>query len=250
MTVTQAAFLLFGLGIAPGFGLAGALAGRGTRLRARWGAALGAGAAWLGLGASGVAAIASFPRYPLEGPPEHVALLFLIPGFVCGVLAVLATIALPAVASDGAAERERARREARSLLFAGVGASALLLLGVWWLFAWPFNRALPWSARAVRESGWTDGFLPDFSYCLKARVPEAEVGPFLARVGLTEVHSATRVYTDHPTWLSWAGPVGGDTTWWDPPPVRAGRTYVSQHGDLWVLADYEAGWLYVSAAEH
>ena len=35
-----------------------------------------------------------------------------------------------------------------------------------------------------------------------------------------------------------------------PPPVRAGRTYVSQHGDLWVLADYEAGWLYVSAAEH
>ncbi|MCP4782285.1 MAG: hypothetical protein GY903_30980 [Fuerstiella sp.] len=47
-------------------------------------------------------------------------------------------------------------------------ATVFLLLGRYYLFEWPLRRALPWSASSIHEHSWDDGFLPDYTYHLRA----------------------------------------------------------------------------------
>lgn len=254
MTATQVAFAFVVLVVAPGFGLCGSVTCRQTRLGRTRGFALATLASWLGLALSGVIAALYFPRYPVEGPPEHAAMMFVVPSFVVGIGAVLLLSRLVPARPD-AGDIASDRRHARRLLLAGVSLSSLMVATIYFWLVTPMHKALPWGARHVRESYWADGFLPDYSYCLKARISEDEFPGYVARLGLTP-HTQARSHED-PTspWLGWAHPFDLDRAtesgrWWDPPPIEAGKTYVAQSGDEWILAAYKDGWLYVSGLNH
>lgn len=249
MTATQVAFAFAAAVIAPGFGLCGARACVATELGWRRGFLVAAIAAWAALAISGVVAALCHPRYPFVGPPEHVAMVFVAPCLIVGTAAVLLLMRFaPPRPADGlvrAGDLERDRRGATRLLVLGVALSSLVLIGLYHLLVLPMHVALPWSAREVHEYYRGEALLPDFSYCLKARVPERELAPYAARMGLAPLGGDTRVDWTRPWDLD-----GHDTSWWDPPPVAAGRTFVWQGGDTVILADWKDGWLYVSGLNH
>jgi len=90
-TLTQNIFAcclcLFG----PAFGFWGAYICRNTRLGSIWGFLLAAFIAYAGWFISGLVAINLYPQYPRSAdPPESVAVLFAIPGFITGLLGVAA----------------------------------------------------------------------------------------------------------------------------------------------------------------
>ena len=91
-TLTQNIFAcclcLFG----PAFGFCGAYMCRNTRLGSIWGFVIAAFIAYAGWFTSGLLALNLYPHYgPGSGdPPESVAVLFTIPGFITGLLGVAA----------------------------------------------------------------------------------------------------------------------------------------------------------------
>jgi hypothetical protein len=107
---------------------------------------------------------------------------------------------------------------------------------------------LPTNATEISEWSWSDGFLPDYSYVLKARVTPANFDSFCSELGLT-LHTTNRHYADDPTWLSWSAPPGFTSTWWNPSPTLE-NTYVSQSNDTWSFAKYENGFLYFQSLNH
>lgn len=245
MTATQAAFAFFLLVVAPSSGVCGAVLCRGTKLGAFRGLVLGTAASWASLAFAGLVAALVHPRYPREGPPEHTAMLFLVPAYLLGIGAV--------VALSRRARRDAPERSARpglTLLAIGTAASVLVVAALYVVLVPPFHKALPWGARDVRESHRADGFLSDYACCLKARVSPEQFAGYVARFGLTP-HTESRVYTDDKLWLTWSQPQDrSDSAWWNPPAIEAGRTYVAQAGDEWVLAAYKDGWVYVSGGSH
>jgi len=90
ITITQNIFLcclgLFG----PLYGFLGAYISRSSRLGSIWGFAVSCFSAYAGWFISGLVALNMYPDYPGGEPTESVALLFTIPGFVTGLLAILA----------------------------------------------------------------------------------------------------------------------------------------------------------------
>lgn len=245
MTITQAAFALFLLCCIPGFGVCGGLVCEFTRLRWFGGLAVGALGGFVGLCTSAVLAGARHPRYPLEGPPEHTALLYLIPAFVVGVgvVAGLERYGRTRQREDADAATVAANlRRGKLLLRGGVSLAVVLILGTYSLFVWPFHRALPWGATQVREETWTEGFLPDYTYTLKARISEDEFRSYVEALELTPYVAEGGVEGG-------ASDVGGPE-WWDPPPCAEGTTYVYSRGTEQLVARYGDGWLYVSGSLH
>ena len=106
---------------------------------------------------------------------------------------------------------------------------------------------LPSSASDVQEWSWADGFLPDYSYQLKARVTEAEFQKFVSDLGLTP-HTPERKYSED-SWLSWGSAAGFDGTWWDPGD-NLDSTYVTEGQDTWSYAKFEKGFLYFKSLNH
>lgn len=230
-TATQLVFLLALLAAAPGFGACGALASRGTKLGRAGGFVFAMVATWFGLGLSGLLGALWHPRYPLEGPPEHVATLFVVPGFAVGIAAVRLLAGLPPLPDAG--DLSRSRRHARRLLLGGLLGSAIAIGVAHRVAVPPLHRALPWTASEVRE--WLrrpseEGFV----YGLKARLPAEEFPAYAARLGLT----AGQVE-------AWPRPDGA-AEWWDPPPITPGSTWVWQRGREQLLAMHRDGWLYAS----
>ncbi len=111
-----------------------------------------------------------------------------------------------------------------------------------------WRRHLPATATDIHEWAWADGFLPDYSYFLKARIAEAEFQQFVARLGLTP-HTSDRKYSEHSNWLSWSSAPGFDGDWWDASPSLA-STFVSEGHDTWTFAKYENGFLYFVSLNH
>src|SRR5690349_8229923 len=100
---------------------------------------------------------------------------------------------------------------------------------------WGFRRALPATATDVHEASWEDGFLPDYQYCLKARIARAEFDAYARRFGLTPA-TPGRVYEDDEDW-SGLDCLPGSESWWHPPPTRDGWL-IGQGGDTWTTAAY------------
>ena len=137
----------------------------------------------------------------------------------------------------------------RFCYIASASLLALYLAGLglcYYLFTWEFRKALPWSARDVREYYETDSFLPDYSYQLKARITEQQFHEYIAKFHLT-LHTPTRTYSDDTLWLSWRHVRNCD--WWDPSDSLE-STFVWQGNDTWIFAKYERGHLYVGSLNH
>jgi len=142
----------------------------------------------------------------------------------------------------------------------GLGAAALILFGGLYLliFGFPSSSSdsslswkseLPSTATEIQESGWVEGFLPDYSYILRARISDTEFADFCSRLKLTP-HSETRTYSDDTHWLSWTALPnvdGGD--WWIPTESLE-RTFVRQDGSSWSFAKHEDGYLYFQSLCH
>ena len=149
-----------------------------------------------------------------------------------------------------------------SLWIGGIfSALALILvaLAVYWFISMPsfldmedspvsWTNHLPETATEVNEWAWADGFLPDYSYILKAKVTQQEFNEFNLKLGLTP-HTPTRIYTESDAMLSWNAPPGCDEAWWDPSPFLD-ATFVEEGSDTWSCAKYEDGFLYFQSLNH
>ena len=114
---------------------------------------------------------------------------------------------------------------------------------------WRFRHKLPWSAQDVHEWHREDGFLPDYSYLLKAKITEAQFRRYITKFGLTS-HTASRQYSESPDpWLSWEAAPSFDGGWWNPSDSLE-DTFVWQGYDTWTFAKYEHGYLYLSSINH
>ena len=124
------------------------------------------------------------------------------------------------------------------------------LVWAWWgrMNQWGFRRALPSNAEDVHEWFREDGFLPDYSYQLKAKISDEQFHRYIERFELTP-HSPERQYSEGPEpWLSWQNN-GPTIEWWDPSESLA-ETFVKQSGDNWTYAKRERGYLYLKSLEH
>jgi hypothetical protein len=111
-----------------------------------------------------------------------------------------------------------------------------------------WRRHLPASATGIKEWAWTDGFLPDFSYQLKARITDSEFVEFVASLGLTP-HTPDRKYSEASHWLSWSPSLRFDGKWWDASNALT-STYVKEGHDTWMFAKHENGFLYFKCFSH
>ncbi len=90
------------------------------------------------------------------------------------------------------------------------------------------RRALPWSASDVEESRQHNGFLPDYAYWLKAKLPKDEFDKYASRLGLPSYSDedpekssfSIYAYDDRPVW-------------WDPPK--------DSHGSYGIVQEPEGG---------
>ena len=129
----------------------------------------------------------------------------------------------------------------------------LILLKAAFFFAtwneWGLRKALPRTAEDVHEWAWEDGFLPDYSYMLKARISEQEFKEYVEYFGLTP-HSPDRQYSEDDHNLSWR-PCGlFDEDWWDVSDTLDANTFVSEGQTTWTYAKYENGYIYVKSLDH
>ncbi len=135
--------------------------------------------------------------------------------------------------------------------FVAMAIAALIVVALawplWtWMNQWEFRRALSSNAEDVHEWVRADGFLPDYTYKLKAKISEEEFHRYIERFQLTP-HFPGRGYMDDPHWLKWQDRKG--TEWWDPSESLA-ETFVKQSGDNWTYAKREGGYLYLKSLEH
>ena len=102
--------------------------------------------------------------------------------------------------------------------------------------------SLPEKATEIEEWSWSDGFLPDYTYFMRARVSESGFTEFITKLDLT-LHTASRSYSQDVSMLSWHYSPEGNVAWWNPSESLQ-ETYVSESSDTWTFAKYEGGFLY------
>ena len=220
-TSTQLAFGLIVLVVGPGAGVLRALEG-GPDGRARLKAAV-TGAAMVGapLALFGILAARLYPRYPVDGPGERFALLFVLPALIGAAYAVAPALRIP----DSARRRRRLGSLAALLLLpvlvAAIGTSSL-------------ERHLPLTTFPIRvfQRSSLDFLAPDFTWCMKAPMTAEQFEAYVARLELEPGTSRS----------NWdAGPA---EAWWDPP--RGGPWYGVDEGKFKLAVAWRDGTVYVS----
>jgi hypothetical protein len=113
---------------------------------------------------------------------------------------------------------------------------------------------LPKGADVCYRSQYEDGFLPDATFRLKAKVTKEQFDTIVKKIGATP-HTEARKYTDDKAWLSWSPERGGDLKPrkgrknWDPEDDLS-STFVRQEKDYWQFVKFEGGFLYYVALNH
>lgn len=245
MTATQLAFAFFVFIATPGFGVCGALLYRPLKNGWIHGFLAASALSIFGLALSASLAVCLYPDYPAEGPPEFLSMFFVLPGYFFGFLGLLFLKRFPPHT-----DQRPDLKLPKILLSAGVLLSLALTTALYFVVVQPEHRALPWSARQIQEYYWSETLLPDFQYCLKARISEDEFKTYVSKLGLITL-TEKRVNEGQAPSLAWPRSfTDDDLNWWNPPGIQKGKTYVHQSGDTWVFASYEKGWLYVAAYNH
>ncbi|MEM8954254.1 MAG: hypothetical protein AAGD22_08900 [Verrucomicrobiota bacterium] len=111
-----------------------------------------------------------------------------------------------------------------------------------------WRSQLPEGATEVQEWSWADGFLPDYSYVLKAKVSEDEFFEFNRRLGIL-LKASDRSSLGKENWLSWDAPPFCDEDWWNP-TEKLDATYVRESADTWTYSKYEKGYLFFKSLNH
>ncbi len=143
---------------------------------------------------------------------------------------------------------EKNKKSRRKIIILAV-CTFLIMGGCWkWLNTWGFRSKLPWSASEIYEWSREDGFLPDYSYFLKAKITQEEYLKYIEELNLKK-HTETSKYPDGTLGLNWSAMSGVDRNIWNP-SISLSETYVWQNGHEWVLAKHENGYLYLKALNH
>jgi hypothetical protein len=127
------------------------------------------------------------------------------------------------------------------LLFAFIAGYAY-----YWFTASDLRRELPWAASEIKEQSYD--LFPDYSYFLKAKMPEKDFAKYVGGLGLT-LHTSASQYGDDMQWLHWPSPPFRQLDWWNPTPSLE-QTYVQQAGHEWTLVKYEDGYVYATSYSH
>ena len=113
---------------------------------------------------------------------------------------------------------------------------------------------LPKAAEVCYRTQYEDGFLPDATFRLKAKITKKQFDAIVKKIAATP-HTEKRKYTDDKIWLSW-NPVLDDDLKphkgrkkWDP-EVDLSTTFVRQQKDYWQFLKFEGGFLYYVALNH
>jgi len=122
----------------------------------------------------------------------------------------------------------------------GIVGTAIVACAWNWANTMPPRLALPWSATDIQDDLITAGFLPDFWYVMKARIPEADFAPYVERLQLKPLASARQERSV--IWNCSQAP------WWNP-TLSMERAWYRGGKDWAIYAKYEAGWLYVFSYE-
>lgn len=171
VTPTQVALLVCFVVVGPTLGLAGALVSwRRARSPLRGFFAV-CGAGWVSwFVACGIASFL-FPRYPVDGEPSEVVVFAMtVPLGLVAAAAILWLLSREAAPARGMTGLARLK----PLALAASIAAGLLVWGVYEMKTWPARRRLPLDAVVVEEWAMEDGFLPDYSYRLRARMRERD----------------------------------------------------------------------------
>ncbi len=156
----------------------------------------------------------------------------------------------PTSAPVSGRDRIRSRRPGKKFIVLVIGLVAVALVWSFWdeLNQWGFRRALPSDAQDIQEWSYSDAFIGDYIYKLKARISEDGFYKYIERLGLT-AHTTDRQYSQSTEpWLRWPDNQRA-TPWWDPSESLA-TTFVKQTGDQWTFAKRERGYLYLKSLVH
>jgi hypothetical protein len=112
-----------------------------------------------------------------------------------------------------------------------------------------FRRALPYAATEIHESTWNADFLPDYTYCLKAKITRAAFKTYVAKfdLKLQQEDSAIRSGFEEirPAW----GAPHVTVDWWDVTRTMDSTYYSWPKLLQWTVAKYEHGYLYLYSQE-
>ncbi len=131
--------------------------------------------------------------------------------------------------------------------------AAAVVFGVVWMFR-PHDGLLPRNAEVVYSTEQHEGFLPDGSQKIKARIDERDFPEIVRRLGAS-LHTSSRKYSDDVIWLNWQPELGSDfnpvpgTSKWNP-SFDLSKTYVVQEGDSWEYVKFEDGFLFYKYINH
>ena len=168
-----------------------------------------------------VAAAALFPGYPVTPVPELIGVLLTLPCVIAGICA------LRFIGGWKTCSKQAVRRSC--LIIAATWVAGVLLS--YELVAWRYRKALPWTASEIREYAWRDGFLPDFTYFLRAGITETQFDEYVARFKLTTSEEMGLSYDDRASWFR--------------PPPGEHKVYGLTDGRWSMSAIYDAGHIYV-----
>lgn len=134
MHITPVIFLCCLFVFGPAFGFWGVYVyhkenNTASKFQSIWNFLLTIFCAYSGWFISGIIAATVFPEYPEGGPPEHIAILFAIPGFITGVLGIVLVKRLNSPHQVNASQKEPMipQRQLASIMFTDiVGYSALM----------------------------------------------------------------------------------------------------------------------------
>lgn len=113
---------------------------------------------------------------------------------------------------------------------------------------------LPKGAVVCYQTQYEDGFLPDATFRLKAKVTKEQFDAIVKKIGAT-LHTEARKYSDDKNWLNWSPRRGEDLKPlkgrknWDPEDDLS-STFVLQEKDYWQFLKFEGGFLYYVALNH
>ena len=172
--------------------------------------------------------LACFPKYPEKPIPECGGVLLTFPCVLVG-LVVFRYL-------DGEHSATRAGRVILPTLF-----FAVWLIGVvsnYEFVTWPYRKALPWTASDVQDYAWTEGFLPDYSYWMRARLSRDQFRVYITKYGLNQAESGGDSWLCDDRAPAWFRPSAGGKV-----------IYTAMKGDWSMSALYDRGYIYVTARE-
>lgn len=200
-TPTQYAFAICLLIVAPVLAIFAASAQRSRGENVWKGGLLVGGASWAGWIVSGAVAAMMVSEYPGSGSPsEVIAIWFVLPGLLSGGAALRWVVTHKPIVQPSS----RGQRLALGGTVVVATLAAILLVRAHVrMTTWPGRRELPDHSQVTEEQVFSDDFLGDFEYVLRARMSESSFREWMRRLDVQPTEEPGRYgvphdYSEHP----------------------------------------------------